>query len=126
MSVSGLDALLRSLLTWTATIGRPVHYERVGDDELPALLLSTWAHSAPDVDALGGLVARRAGVTFTSVGRSEVDAQWLDAKVMELLTSGLPTGLEVEILTIVPESGAALEPGEGRMLATHRVALAYR
>lgn len=126
MTVAGLDALMRSLRQWMADTGRPVRYETVQDAEIPAVLISLWATSQPDVRSLSETVARRVGVTITSVGRNAVDAQWLDAKVTALLMGPLPTGLEVEIVDIVAEAAAALEPGEGRMLAVHRVALAYR
>ena len=127
MTVAGLDRLLVALAEWVATIGRPVTFSQDLDTEsLPALLIGTWGHSDPDLETLGGLVARKIGVTFTSVGRSLVDAQWLDARLVELFAAGLPTDLDVEIVSLVPETGAALEPGEGRMLAVHRVALAYR
>lgn len=127
MTVGGIDALLRSLRVWMeANLDRPVRFERADDAVPPALLIDLWAHTSPDVTSMSGTVARKVGVTFTSVGRSQVDAGWLDDRVMALLSGALPTGLEVEILLIQPEPGAALEVGEGRMLAAHRAAIAYR
>lgn len=122
-----LDQLLVALKTWMEDTGRPVSLSTVADAELPALVIRLWGPSEPELTSLDGDPhARRVGVTLTSVGRSAVDALWLHKRSLDLLTAAPPTGLGVEFCSVTPDSGAALEPDEGRMLALHRTALVYR
>jgi hypothetical protein len=122
-----LHLLFDALAEWVAPLGRPVSFRDDLDyEELPVIQIGTWGHSDPCVDTLDGPVARKVGITFTSIGRNLVDTQALDNALMDLFSAGLPAGLAVEIVSLVAETGAALEPTEGRMLAVHRVALAYR
>lgn len=129
--MNGLDLLFGSLKTWMDTIGRPVGLINLppGSDPgfLPALAIDLVGRVGAETEAMSGPVARWVTVSFVSVGRSSVDALWLDAKVMALLTGPLPTGLSVDICYLHPDPGVALSSVDGgRMLATHRAALAYR
>lgn len=122
-----LDQFLVAVRTWMAQTGRPVSIDTVGDAELPAMVITVWGPSDPELSNLDGVThTRRVGLSLTSVGRNTTDALWLHAKAMVLLTADPPTNLGVQFCSITPDSGAALEPDEGRMLATHRVACAYR
>lgn len=129
--MNSLNAFLAAMKTWMETLGRPVFYEDVPGsyspdiEVLPVLTISLYGRAEPELESLDAVVARWVGVTFTSVGRNVVDALWLDAKVMELLTGALPD-LAVDVVYLGPEPAAALRAAPGRMLAEHRAACAYR
>lgn len=129
--MNSLNAFLDAIKGWVETVDRPVFFEDVPGhflpdvEVLPVLTISLFGRPEPEVETLDVVVGRWVGVTFTSVGRDSVDALWLDAKVMQLLTGSLPN-LAVDVLYCGPEPAAALRAAPGRMLAEHRTAFAYR
>ena len=126
--MNSLNKLLSELQRWlTTALGVTVVIDVVeAHIALPGMSISLYGLPSPNVETLHLIVARWVGVEFVSMGRTVEDAQWLDAKLMDLLLADPPTDLDVELVTIQPEAAAALRAGERRMLATHRAALAYR
>ena len=131
--MNSLNDLLTSLKEWLeAELGRTVVLEEIRGEvtndveQLPVLVITLHGRPDPHELTLEGVIARWVGVTFTSVGRNEVDCQWLDAKLLAVLAGPLPTGLAADIVFINPEPAATLRAVQGRMLAAHRVALAFR
>lgn len=126
MSTARTDEIVAAVATWMEQTGRPVHIAGVPQADLPAVKIGTYSIAEPDIITMVDTVARWIGLEFAAVGRDVVDAMWLDERIMALLADPPAQIGTVEILAVVPETAAALEPGTGRMLALHRAALAYR